>query len=304
MSSITTRIFLHTGTEGLLWPPADSMTSTYQQAIPSPALRGYVERIYLGYERIPLEAPVEERVLPDGSIQLIFNLGDRPAEIAGGEGYSSEVLGARCGPAVIRMAGTVDQIGVQLRPGGIAPLLGVPASELAGGVVALESLWGARAAEALERLADARGSAARVTVIEGLLLDLLGRRDAQPHALAAEAVGRITAAGGRIRIRDLAATLGVGERRLEQVFHQHVGLSPKVVCRLARFRASVSLLHRQRARSWSEIAYECGYYDQSHLINEFQAVAGLAPESFRERTGFAFLQDGTIEPSLICFASR
>ena len=294
MPGTPTRIFYNTGAESLLWPPTDSTTSEYRQVLPSPSLREYVERIDLGRECVPPETAIEERVLPDGSVHLIFNLGDRPAEISAADGHASEALGGRCAPALIRMAGSVDQIGVQLRPGGMAQLLGVPAGELAGSAVALDNLWGARAAETLERLADARGSAERVAVIETALLDVLRRTGSRPHVLAAEAVRRITKAGGRIRVRELAAALGVGERRLEQIFHQHVGLSPKAACRLARFRVSISLLHRQPGRSWSEIAYGCGFYDQSHLINEFQALAGLTPEAVREQAGFGFLQDGAV----------
>lgn len=290
MSGTAERIFAHTETESLLWPPADVSASAYQSALPSAPLRDYVERIHLGHEWIPPEAPVEERVLPDGAVHLIFNLGDPPG-VGGGESSVSEALGANCEPALVRMAGHVEQVGVKLRPGGLAPFLGVPAGELAGGSVSLADLWGARAGEALERLAEAPCGPRRVAAMEGVLLDLLSRGDARPNAVASEAVRRISEAGGQIRVRELASALGVGERRLEQVFHRHVGITAKAACRLARFRASVSLLRREPARSWSQIAHRCGYYDQSHLVNEFQALAGLTPRAFRESAGFGFFQD-------------
>ena len=71
-----------------------------------------------------------------------------------------------------------------------------------------------------------------------------------------------------------------------------MGLSPKAVCRLARFRAAVSVLQREPERAWTDIAYDCGFYDQSHLVNEFQALAGLAPGDFRGR-GCGFFQDAS-----------
>ena len=106
-----------------------------------------------------------------------------------------------------------------------------------------------------------------------------------------EALRRIEGAGGDLRVRDLAAGLGLSDRRLEQLFHWHVGLSPKAACRLARFRTSVELLvdtpHPQPQRSWAEIALASGFSDQSHLVNEFRALTGLgatrlpAPGRFR-----------------------
>jgi AraC-like DNA-binding protein len=293
MSGTAERIFVHTEDESRLWPPAEAPAGAYEAVLPSPRLRGHVERIHQGHERIPPDRPVEERVLPDGAVHLIFNLGDPPPVVGGGASAASEAVGASCEAAVVRMAGSVEQVGVRLRPGGVAPLLGLPAGEVAGRVVTLEDLWGPRAGEALERLAAAPRGAARVAALERILSERLAPGDPGPNALAAEAVRLVAAAGGRIRVRGLAAALGVGERRLEQIFHAHVGLSPKTACRLARFRAAVTLLRREPSLSWTRIALRCGFYDQSHLVNEFRAVSGLAPGVFRERAGFGFLQDGS-----------
>ena len=93
-------------------------------------------------------------------------------------------------------------------------------------------------------------------------------------------------------MRALAGSLGVGERRLEQLFRTHVGLSPKAASRLARFRASVRLLRDEPARRWSEIAHAAGFADHAHLVHEYRALAGLTPGDLRRRLGFGFPQDG------------
>ncbi|HEX2190754.1 MAG TPA: helix-turn-helix domain-containing protein [Longimicrobiaceae bacterium] len=296
MPATAERLFVHTEEESRLWPPAETPAEAYRAVLPCVRLRGLVERVHLGREWIPPERAVEERVLPDGAVHLIFNLGVPPRTVGGGVPAACEALGANCEPAVILMAGHVEQVGVRLRPGGLAPLLGVPAGELAGRPVALEELWGARAGEALERLAAAPPGPARVAAVEDVLVERAGAGDPRPQAVAAEAVRRIGASGGRMRVRDLAAGLGVGERRLAQLFHAHVGLTPKAACRLARFRATLSLLQREPGLPWSRVALRCGFYDQSHLVNEFRALAGLSPTAFRERAGFGFLQDGAAAP--------
>lgn len=96
-------------------------------------------------------------------------------------------------------------------------------------------------------------------------------------------------------VRDLASDLGLGERRLQQLFLAHVGLSPKEVCRLARFRALLTRCRKAPRRSWIEVALEGGYYDQAHLIHEVRAFTGLTPgqladgdfASFQDTTGLA-----------------
>jgi AraC-like DNA-binding protein len=291
MKSTPERMYLHTGDEALFWQPPKAPAGVFASVRPAPPLRPFVERIHYGREWVDPAHPVCERVLPDGGVHLILNLGDPPA-VAGTPGAASVAVGARCEPSIIHMAGRVEHVTVTLRPGGIAALLGIPAGELAARDVPLDELWGAYAAEALERLAPTPPTRERAAAMEAVLLDLLAAHDARPEAAAAEAVRMIEHARGRIRVRALAAALGIGERRLEQIFHRHVGLSPKAVCCIARFRSVVSLLQREPRRAWTDLAYEGGFYDQSHLVNEFQALAGLAPGEFRER-GCGFFQDAS-----------
>lgn len=289
MTPSAERMYLHTGEQALFWQTPDAPAGVFASVVPAPPLRDFVERIHFGREWVDPAHPLTERVLPDGGVHLIFNLGDPPA-VPGGDGSASVASGARCEPSIIHMAGRVEHVTVTLRPGGMAALLGVPAGELAAEDVPLDALWGALATEALERLSGTPPTAARAAAIEAVLVDRLAARVPRADATAAEAVRMIDRARGRIRVRELAAALGIGERRLEQVFQRDVGLSPKAVCRIARFRSTVSLLQREPHRAWTDLAYGCGFYDQSHLVNEFQALAGLAPGEFRDR-GCGFFQD-------------
>lgn len=289
MTGSAERMYLHTGDEALFWQGPTASAGTFASVQPAPALREFVERIHFGHEWVDPAHPLTERVLPDGGVHLIFNLGDPPA-VPGHAGVEAVAVGARCEPSIIHVAGRVEHVTVTLRPGGMAALLGVPAAELAAADVPLDALWGPRAAQVLERLAATPPTAARAAVMESVLREMLAARDFRPDALAAEGVRMIRRARGRIRVRELAHALGVGERRLEQVFRRHVGLSPKQVCRIARFRSTVALLRRQPDRAWTDLAYEGGFYDQSHLVNEFQALAGLAPGELRERD-CGFFQD-------------
>ncbi|HEX6041229.1 helix-turn-helix domain-containing protein [Longimicrobium sp.] len=291
MTTDAERMYLHTGDEALFWTTGDAPGGAFASVAPAAPLRGFVERIGIGREWVDPAHPLTERVLPDGGVHLVFNLGDAPA-VPGTTPTACEALGARCAPSIIRMAGRVEQVTVTLRPGGMAALLGIPAAELSAADAPLDALWGPRAAEALERMADVPVGPARVAAMETVLAERLAAVAARPDAVAAEAVRRIEASRGRIRVRALAEGLGVSERRLEQVFHRHVGLSPKSVCRIARFRATVALLRRDPQRPWSDVAYSCGFYDQSHLVNEFQALAGLAPGDFRGRS-CGFFQDAS-----------
>lgn len=280
------RLFVRTSTRQLIWPPPDRHHSTFREAEPDRQLAELVARVRWGHEWIPPGVVVRERIVPDGAVHLLFVLPTTAEE----KPYALAV-GASSEAAVVSLSGRIEHLEIELRPGAVPALLGVPAGELSGRAVALSDLWGDRAAVVQDRVRETRDPARRIGIVQEVLSELLGQGRGQPPAALGEALQRIARSGGNLRVRQLVAGLGVSDRRLEQLFHQHVGLSPKAACRLARFRHSVELLARPDRPSWAGIALDAGFYDQSHLVNEFQAMTGLAPGDFQSRAGFGFLQD-------------
>lgn len=88
---------------------------------------------------------------------------------------------------------------------------------------------------------------------------------------------------GGISVRALAAEMNLSERRLQQLFASQLGLPPGVWRRLQRLHGTLRLLRMAQTPQWAQIALCAGYYDQSHLINEFRALCGLTPQQFLRR---------------------
>ena len=259
------------------------------QAFPvTRALRSHVAHILLYREALPDGREMLERVLPDGAVRLVFNLGDAPSA-GDGAGQPVEAIGASAAPALVRLRGRVEGLSVTLRPGAAAALLGMPAGEIAGTAVHLDQLWRGQGAELRERMAAACDDVSRVAVLCAMLRQRLAQADAalQPAApmAAIKAAQLIAESGGRQSLRDVAAAVGIGERRLQQLFQQQVGLSPRTWGRLARLHACLRALRQPRPcmPGWAELALDGGFYDQSHLVNEFKALSGLTPTEFLGR---------------------
>jgi AraC-like DNA-binding protein len=85
---------------------------------------------------------------------------------------------------------------------------------------------------------------------------------------------------GRTAIGDLAGELGWSRKRIVARFREEVGLSPKAAARILRFDRARRRAERSPRPDWAQIAVDCGYYDQSHLINEFRAVTDRTPATF------------------------
>jgi AraC-like DNA-binding protein len=265
--------------------PLQGPAGTLRAFAPGPALQRHVSHILLYRETVPAGCEIHERVLPDGAMRLIFNLGQAPS-VAGHAGRPVEAVGASATPVVVRLRQQVEGLSVTLRPGAAAALLGLPAGEMAGTAVPLDDLWHGEGAELLERLARQPDDAARVAALRAVLqrrLQRAGQAAGTPPQAALHAAQLITAAGGRRPLREVAAAVGVGERRLQQIFHAHVGLSPRAWSRLARLHGCLRALRAARPPAWADVAADCGFYDQSHLVNEFRALCGLTPTEFLGR---------------------
>ncbi|VTU15291.1 helix-turn-helix transcriptional regulator [Variovorax sp. RA8] len=272
------RLFLRLHDDPVQGPEADAPAGTLRALPVSAALDAHVSHILLCSEYVAAGQEVIERVLPDGAARLIFDFGDVCSPFA-------VVAGASTAPALVRLRGRIDGVSVTLRPGGAAGLLGLPAGELAGTAVHLDTLWGGEGTRLLERMAQAPGDATRMAVLHAALQPRLREADgaAATRRAATQAARLIAASGGRRPLREVAEAIGVGERRLQQLFHAHVGLSPRAWSRLARLHGCLRALRRQAHPDWAQMAMDHGYYDQSHLANEFRALCGLTPTEFLGR---------------------
>jgi AraC-like DNA-binding protein len=81
-----------------------------------------------------------------------------------------------------------------------------------------------------------------------------------------------------VRIRALAKELGTSQDPLEKRFRRVVGASPKQFAKIVRFLQVVRGF--EGGRSLTELAHQAGYFDQPHLVRDFRAVTGEAPERF------------------------
>lgn len=191
------------------------------------------------------------------------------------------MIGASAAPALVRLAGRLDGFSLTLRPGAALALLGVPGQALAGRVLPLEALWGREGALLAERCAAVADDAARAALLQRLLAE---RAAGAPAPAAVAAAARLLGvSGGQAALRDVAAAVGLGERRLQQLFRAHLGLAPRCIGRLARLQALLRALRRAPRPPWAELALERGFFDQAHLANEFRALSGLTPGEFVAR---------------------
>ncbi len=85
---------------------------------------------------------------------------------------------------------------------------------------------------------------------------------------------------GVIKIKDLEDKFHISGRWLEKQFVEQVGISPKEFARVTRFNALIAEVKTTPSVSWIDLIDKYGYYDQSHLIRDFQYFTGQSPTQF------------------------
>jgi len=254
----------------------------YIEIPPSPFLSRDLESFWYLESNIKPKIPPREKILPDGCSELIFNLAEpfRRFHANGKIERQPQILlaGQMRSYAQIAPVGQVQLLGIRFRPGGAFAFLHVPMHELTDQIIEGSEVLGNWVNELQEKLMYGRSLRSRIELIEVALSQRLQKRW-QSDRVIAEAVRRILATEGRVQVESLFADLGLSGRQVERKFQTMVGLSPKMLARIMRFQ-KIFKLAGQQPDSWSGIAHDCGYYDQAHLIHDFQQFAGQNPSAF------------------------
>jgi AraC-like DNA-binding protein len=251
----------------------------YASYTPGPPLCEFVDRLWLCADG---RSDRKERILPSGTIELVINLWDDEIRIYNPVGihckrFSGAVVsGPYARGFVIDGAQHALILGVHFKPGGAFPFLGIPACELADAHLDLATLWGPAADELRERLCGANTPQERFRLMgEALMVRL--HRALKRHAAVPIALDAFEQMSGIPSVHAVARRVGLSHRRFIQVFSAEVGLTPKLYCRVQRFQRARALARQAKTPDWAKLAVACGYYDQSHLIRDFQEFSGASP---------------------------
>ena len=257
--------------------PQASAQASYREYAPSEKLRPFVQCFWTREPAVGrlMWSPSVHRVLPDGCIDVVLGFSGRADEPE-----SAMAVGTMTKALVIEPGAWPECfVGVRFRPGKAAAFLTVPANELTDLRVPLDELW-RDAGEVRDALSVRAGAIERVRALERVLAARVSPSVVSAQHDVDEAIRRIVDAGGSLGITRLAPALGVTRQHLARRFSQLVGVSPKTfarVVRLGRVIERARAVSAGEAINWSALAVELGYFDQSHLVDEFKELTGVSP---------------------------
>jgi AraC-like DNA-binding protein len=233
---------------------------------PAPDLAELVEHYWIVRWDLPTGASHPQETIPHPSVHLVVE----PAR--------SGVFGVMTGRFTRLLEGRARVLGIKFRPAGFHPFVAWPVCALTNRVAAAGDVFGAPGdvfARQVRSLDDESLPAAADAFVRG-------RRTASDPTVPAlnQVVSEIMADQQLTRVSEVARRSGIGERRLQRLFAEYVGVRPKWVISRSRLIEAAERLATGDRVDLAALAADLGYSDQAHFARDFRAVVGRPPSVY------------------------
>lgn len=265
----------------------------YKEYIPGDALKSYVKCYYI-FES-DTDGVVEDKAYATGCMEIMFNLGTGIWQTAAGNNFKTtpkvELWGQIIQPLTFRSLGKNSMFGIRFYPYVAAVFLDEDISLFNNQVTDLIDVTGNASGNLYSKLLNAASVKERIQFTEEFLLHKLSVSEKKlgKIALVSKVMKELTRENFVDNIENVASRYGITSRYLQKIFLQHTGLTPKLYSKINRFQNSLQLVAKNIDLSLTSIAYECGYFDQSHFIREFKSFTGLLPSAYDPANSSAIL---------------
>jgi len=239
----------------------------YLETLPTPSLTPFIHSFW----ELKGDAADEqwERIFPDGCAGILINLGDTSltdngrTKLEPGRTYA---VGAMTTYKDNFITQDTRLLGVCLKPGAFSSFYHfAPQSEILDQTVPLEPTHAFNPDKLVKD---------PIHYLNGYFAS---RLQSKSNGLE-PVIAAIHRAKGRVSISHVAKSHFTTVRQLERKFKLQVGISPKEYANIIRFQHALSAIRdKEEERSLLDIAYECGYYDHSHLANDIKKHTGMIP---------------------------
>ncbi len=240
---------------------------------------------------------------PSNDVSLTFHLRDVPrgvknpntGKILQGGSYGGVLgLGTQYNGEFL-LKGNYEIFEILFKPNGVYKIFGIQTKDVNNDLVYADDIFGNKVKNFFYQLAEARGSVEQKTVADNYLTRLFVQNNQTSNLDIVTIVSNeILKFNGDVKIRHIAYHANMSVRTLERRFIEQVGVSPKLFVSITRFSFALRQKNLHPQKSWTEIAIEANYYDQTHLIKDFKRFTGESPSHMYKLMPFENY-DGTVD---------
>ena len=234
----------------------------------------------------------KQKIVPYGLTGLFFNY--KGPTIQTDEIHSRRVLpmafvgGLTDCPIIIDGVGSIGMVAFNFYPEGLYHFVRDSMTQITNNTIDLRDIMGDKVRIIQERLAETSDNYAKIDLLQQFLIEHLKSKRITYNKALEIAQLKLLASSGNVTIHELIDETGVSISSLERYFRNQIGISPKSYASILRFNNVFKQLKQYNSLKWQDIVYNCGYYDQAHLIREFSRYTGETPRSYFARMNYSF----------------
>lgn len=225
-----------------------------------------------------------ERVVPTGHLFILFELDGFERSTFDNETLEPNstyqkvwISGVHRNYISISAHENSEMFVIQFKPYGAYPFFHFPIEQLNDRVVHTEEFFGAELITLRESLCKAESSQDKFQLAEAWLDARFDPKAAPPEEL----VNHHQELQEQPTLNGQAIThYPHSQKHLIDQFKKYIGLTPKYAHRMMRFNEILKRMQQKEKIAWAQIAYECGFTDQSYFIKEFRHFSGFNPQEF------------------------
>jgi AraC-like DNA-binding protein len=246
-------------------PPAGSFHLSRRK--PAPALAPFIDHYWSVTWNLRNHDVHTQEVFPHPNVHVVFERG------------TSTVFGVVTRKFSRQLVGASAVFGIQFAAGMFRTFLGRAVSQLRNRTVPACEVFGGQIST-LEQASSESPENILISYADAFFQSRIPERD-DGAILANGLVRQVLNDANLLTVEDLCRCSGLGKRNLQRLFAEYVGVNPKWVIRCARLHEALERLRAGERVDGARLAYDLGYCDQSHLINDFKAILGYTPLQFQ-----------------------
>ena len=246
--------------------------STFRYILPSAQLQPFIRYYWI----LNTNEDIDTLTFPIGCPQLIFHRWSRfyIPELKTEQARFS-ISGQVNFPARIQSSDDVETIVVVFHPHAIGTMFNIPVSSFYNQEIDGYSLGDKSLNILADDVLNADDAAEAIKIIEKWLLSRL--KDTAIYNFKRVGVSlKHLFLDNAINVENMAQLACLSRKQFERVFFNAVGMKPKEYSNVVRFQKSLWLMQNGN-RDFADIAYSCGYSDQSHFIRKCRRYSGATP---------------------------
>ncbi|NBC83924.1 MAG: helix-turn-helix domain-containing protein [Bacteroidetes bacterium] len=233
---------------------------------------------------LPSNVQYVHRIVPHGLAELSFYFDKTPASLNQNISISesTNIAGQLSCFYDLKISRRLSMFSIIFQPAGLYSFFNIPVSEFYNQQIPLRYILKETTSELELKLHHARSFASRILIAEQFLLHQLrnNNKTSYHNPRIQNSIALINQSKGRVNINYLATQACLSRKQFERIFLKYIGISPGRFMKIVRFQHAIHEKSINNNINLTELSYKCGYFDQSHMTNDFMQLAGMNPKKY------------------------